>query len=319
MTPIYWALGSPNTSGLHIKINWTWLWNILPPPHPPPWPPQPPKKQQQQLKITQYQHVILETREVSWYIVVSHYSQKLRAQYVFDWDWLGWERERERFYWAPLRVFSFCSRWYHSAVKVHTHLALSQQCTLDCPRSYHLQVKARTGYLMLTDCSLLLLFALVYKRPKLCACDFYTAVQRHVQNHVYSFDLSSSSAFDVMVALTRSSLPWVPRTWMSGTDLLQTPRVWFWGTHKWAISAALLADGVSRTVGNVLVFGPPRHRGIERRSLCQSSWDGYSVCSGLFWGERWWSVGAMAADGVRPGLGCILQSCSGRWFSSYYG
>ena len=26
----------------------------------------------------------------------------------------------------------------------------------------------------------------------------------------------------------------------------------------------------------------------------------------------------MAADGVRPGLGCILQSCCGRWLSFYY-
>ena len=128
---------------------------------------------------------------------------------------------------------------------------------------------------------------------------------------------SSSSAFDVMVVLTRSSLLWVPHTWMSGTNPLQTPRAWFWGTHKWA--AALLADGVSRTVDNILVFGPPLHRGIEQRSLHQSSWDGYSVCSNLFWGERWWSVGVMAADGVRPGLGCILQSGSGRWLSVYYG
>ena len=124
---------------------------------------------------------------------------------------------------------------------------------------------------------------------------------------------SSSSAFDMMVALTRSFLLWVPHIWMSGTNPLQTPRAWFWGTHKWAISAALLADGVSRTVGSVPVFGPPLHRGIVRRSLCQSSWDGYSVCSGLFWGERWWSVGVVPADGARPGLGCILQSCSGRW------
>ena len=88
-----------------------------------------------------------------------------------------------------------------------------------------------------------------------------------------------------MITLTRSSLPWVPHTWMSGTNPLQTPRAWFWGTDKWAISAALLACGMSRTVGNVLVFGPPLHRGIEWRSLCQSSWDGYSVCSGLFWGK----------------------------------
>ena len=119
--------------------------------------------------------------------------------------------------------------------------------------------------------------------------------------------------------VTRSSLPWVPHTWMSGTNPLQTPRAWFWGTHKWAISAALLAGEVSRTVGNVLVFGPPLHRGIERRSLRQSSLDGYSVYSGLFWGERWWSVGVVAADGVRPGLGCILQSCSRRRLSSCYG
>ena len=75
-----------------------------------------------------------------------------------------------------------------------------------------------------------------------------------------------------MVALTRSSLLWVPHAWISGTNPLQTPRTWFWGTHKWAISAALLGGGVSRTVGNVLVFGPPLHRGIERRSLRQSSW-----------------------------------------------
>ena len=130
---------------------------------------------------------------------------------------------------------------------------------------------------------------------------------------------SFSSAFDMMVALTRFFLPWVPHIWMSGTNPLQTPRAWFWRTHKWAISAALLADGVSRTVGSVLVFGPPLHRGIVRRSLRQSSWDGYSVCSGLFWGERWWSVGVVLADGARPGLGCILQSCSGRWLSFYYG
>ena len=127
----------------------------------------------------------------------------------------------------------------------------------------------------------------------------------------------SSSAFDVMVALTRSSLPWVLHTWMSGTNPLQTPRAWFWGTHKWAISAALHSGRVSRTAGNVLVFGPPLHRGIEPQSLHQSSWDGYSVCSGLFRGERWWPVGVMAADGVCPGLGCILQSCSGRWLFFY--
>ena len=48
----------------------------------------------------------------------------------------------------------------------------------------------------------------------------------------------------MMVALT-IFLPWVPHIWMSGTNPLQTPRAWFGGTHKWAISAALLADGVS--------------------------------------------------------------------------
>ena len=73
------------------------------------------------------------------------------------------------------------------------------------------------------------------------------------------------SAFDVMVVLTRSSLPWVPHTWMSWTNPLQTPRAWFWGTHKRAISTALLTDGVNTIVGNVLVFGLPLHRGIERR------------------------------------------------------
>ena len=122
-----------------------------------------------------------------------------------------------------------------------------------------------------------------------------------------------------MVVLTRFSLPWVPHTWMSGTNPLQTPRAWFWGTHKWAISAALLTGGVSRNVGNVLVFDPLFHRSIELRSSHQSSWDGYSVCSSLSWGERWWSVGVMAADGVCPGLGCILKFCRGRWPSFYYG
>ena len=101
-----------------------------------------------------------------------------------------------------------------------------------------------------------------------------------------------------MVVLTRSSLPWVLHTWMSGTNPLQTPTAWFWGTHKWAIFAALLGSRVSRIADNVLVFGPLLHRGIELRSLHQSSWDGYSVCSGLFWGEKvvcwcpgsWWRV-----------------------------
>ena len=88
---------------------------------------------------------------------------------------------------------------------------------------------------------------------------------------------SSSSAFNVMVALTRSSLPWVPHTWMSGTNPLQNPRAWFRGTHKWAIFAALLGGRVSRIAGNVVVFGPLLHRGIELKSLRQSSRDGYSV------------------------------------------
>ena len=108
---------------------------------------------------------------------------------------------------------------------------------------------------------------------------------------------SSSSAFDVMVALTRSSLPWVPHTWMSGTNPLQTPEL-----VLWAISAALLTGGVSRTVGNVLVFDLPLHWGIEQRSLRQSSWDGYSICSGLFWGKRWWSVGVVVSCASRYSL-----------------
>ena len=72
-----------------------------------------------------------------------------------------------------------------------------------------------------------------------------------------------------MVVLTKSSLPWVPHTWMSGTNPLETPRGWFWGTQKCAISAALLGGRVSRTLSNVLVFGPPLHRGIELRSARQ--------------------------------------------------
>ena len=82
-----------------------------------------------------------------------------------------------------------------------------------------------------------------------------------------------------MVALTRSSLPWVPHTWMSGTNPLQTPRALFCGTHMWAISAALLGGGLSRTVGNVLVFGPPLSWYASVffcvcRSVCMS----FSVC-----------------------------------------
>ena len=35
------------------------------------------------------------------------------------------------------------------------------------------------------------------------------------------------------------------------------------------------SGGVSRTVGDVLVFGRPLHRGMEQRSLCQFYWDGF--------------------------------------------
>ena len=38
---------------------------------------------------------------------------------------------------------------------------------------------------------------------------------------------SSSSAFDMMAALTRFFLPRVPHIWMSGANPLQTPRAWF--------------------------------------------------------------------------------------------
>ena len=58
--------------------------------------------------------------------------------------------------------------------------------------------------------------------------------------------IDTSFALDVMVTLTWSSLPWVLHIWMSGTNPLQIPRAWFWGTHKWAISAALLGGRVSR-------------------------------------------------------------------------
>ena len=39
----------------------------------------------------------------------------------------------------------------------------------------------------------------------------------------------ASSAFSVMVALTKSSFPWAPHTWMSGTNPLQTPELGFEG------------------------------------------------------------------------------------------
>ena len=125
-------------------------------------------------------------------------------------------------------------------------------------------------------------------------------------------DGSSSSVFDVMGASTSLSLPWVPHTWMSGTDLLQTPRAWFWGTHKWAISATLLNGRVSRIAGNVVVLGPFLLMNIKLRSLCQSLSNGCSSCRGMFWGKRWWSVGVVAVDEVCPGFGCILHFCCGR-------
>ena len=52
--------------------------------------------------------------------------------------------------------------------------------------------------------------------------------------------------------------------------------------------------------------------------LCQSSWVGYSVCSGLFWGERWWSVDVVADDGVHSCLVWSLQICCRRWLSFHY-
>ena len=94
-----------------------------------------------------------------------------------------------------------------------------------------------------------------------------------------------------MVVLTRSSLPLVTLIWMSGTNLLQSPGAWFWKIHKWTICAALFGGRVNRIARNGLVFGPFLHRGFEPRSLRLSFWDSHSVCSSLFWGERWWSVG----------------------------
>ena len=84
-----------------------------------------------------------------------------------------------------------------------------------------------------------------------------TLAPRQINFLTFSCSLlsSSSHAFDAMVALTRS-LPWVPHTWVSVTNPLQTPGAWFWGTNKWAISAALLSGRVSRIAGNVLVFCP---------------------------------------------------------------
>ena len=79
------------------------------------------------------------------------------------------------------------------------------------------------------------------------------------------------------------------------------------------MSAALLGGRVSIIASNVLTFGPLLHGGIELRSLRQSSWDGYSVCSGLFWGERRWSVGVMADDGVG-----LFNSISTSWFQVFW-
>ena len=152
---------------------------------------------------------------------------------------------------------------------------------------------------------------------------FNTAFQiaDHAMGRIFEYDpvalknvVIQNTSWKVHI-LRQMTLPWVRHTWMLGTNPLQTPRAWFWKTHKWAVSAALLGGRVSRIAGDILVFGPLLHRGIELRSLCQSSWGGYSVCIGLFLGKRWWSVGDVAADGVRPGLVCILQFCCGRWLS----
>ena len=134
-----------------------------------------------------------------------------------------------------------------------------------------------------------------------------------------TFRLFFFSAFNVMVTSTRSSLPWMPYTWMSEIDLPQTPRGWFWGTHLWAISAALLEGSVSRIAKMCWCLVRFATGTLSWDLHANSFWDGYSVCNGQFWGERWWSVCIVAADEVRPGLRCILQSCCGRWLSFYYG
>ena len=126
----------------------------------------------------------------------------------------------------------------------------------------------------------------------------YPKQMRHVL-YLLGLVLLSSSAFDVMVALTRSSLPWVPHTWMSGTNPLQTPRAWCWGTRKWAISAALLVGGLSRTVGSVLVFGPPLHRDIYANPLEMAFHLQWPVlrrkmvvcwCRGSWWSASWFGL-----------------------------
>ena len=58
---------------------------------------------------------------------------------------------------------------------------------------------------------------------------YYTCVTSatHLSFVVPVVSCSSSSAFDMMVALTRFFLPRVPHIWMSGANPLQTPRAWF--------------------------------------------------------------------------------------------
>ena len=126
-----------------------------------------------------------------------------------------------------------------------------------------------------------------------------------------------------MVALTRSSLPWVPHTWMSGTDPLQTPRAWFWGTHKWAITAALLADGVSRTVGNVLeVFRPILLRWLFSLQWPVPRWKMMVCCCfGSWWCASWFGLYPPVLQWKMAFLLCIDKSFDfsvGRSFSIPY-
>ena len=78
---------------------------------------------------------------------------------------------------------------------------------------------------------------------------------------------------------------------------------------------------MSRTVDNVLVFGPPLDRGIERRSLSvyanplEMAIQSAVACSEAKDGGL---LGVLVADGVGPGFGCILQSSCERWLSFYY-
>ena len=156
------------------------------------------------------------------------------------------------------------TKYIHIHPLTHTHIRPPSPPPPPLLHSIHIYIRAyvwhpQTFRTWKASCSVLQSFC----NQSSLGCAF-GAVQGRMISVVWDIrSSSSSSAFDVMVALTRSSLPWVLHTWMSGTDPLQTPRAWFWGTHKWAISAASLAGGVSRTVGNVLVFGPPLHRGSE--------------------------------------------------------